>query len=209
MRYLSSMTDKHELRAAMRATRRRLAADRPQAASQVVLHLPELLETMFETSVSFAEEQKHRRFTAAVYKAQGSELSALPLAEALLERDLDLALPVAIAPDEPLEFRRWLPGDALEMDVSGVPAPLPLAEAVTPDVIFVPLLAIDARGYRLGQGGGYYDRTLARLRGQQPLPWFIGLCYVGQLVENLPDDVHDERLHGVLTEDHCSTVWKK
>ena len=203
------MIDKHQLRATMRAERKRLAAESPRAATQVVRHLPELLEIMFETSVSFAEEQKHRRFTAAVYKAQGSELDAMPLAEALSRRDVDLALPVAVSPGEALEFRRWRPGDALELDASGVPAPLALAEVVAPDVIFVPLLAIDDRGYRLGQGGGYYDRTLASLRGAKPLPWFIGLCYAGQLVENLPDEVHDERLHGVLTEAFCSTVWKK
>src|SRR5690606_30588799 len=141
MRYLSPMTDKRELRAAMRAHRKRLAHENPRAAEQVVLNLPDLLETMFETDVSFAEEQKHRRFTAAVYKAQGSELDAMPLALALQARDVDLALPVAVARDAPLEFRRWRPRDPLEIDAAGVPAPLPLAEVVSPDVIFVPCLA--------------------------------------------------------------------
>ena len=209
MRYLSPMTDKRELRAAMRAHRKRLARENPQAAEQVVLNLPDLLETMFETDVSFAEEQKHRRFTAAVYKAQGSELDAMPLALALQARDVDLALPVAVARDEPLEFRRWRPRDPLEIDAAGVPAPLPLAEVVSPDVIFVPCLAIDDHGFRLGQGGGYYDRTLSALRSTKPLPWFIGLCYVGQLVEDLPNELHDERLHGVLTEQFASTIWPK
>lgn len=203
------MTDKSELRAVMRATRKRLAAECPDAAERVIQHLPELLEIMFETSGSFAGEQKSRRFTAAVYKAVGSELSALPLAKALQARDLDLALPVATAPGEPLTFRRWAPGDPLEIDASGVPAPLPLAEVVAPDVIFIPLLAVDDRGFRLGQGGGYYDRTLNELRSAKPLPWFIGLCYVGQLVEELPDEVHDEKLHGVLTERFASTIWPK
>lgn len=203
------MTDKSELRAAMRATRKRLARETPDAAERVVRHLPELLEIMFETSGSFADEQKDRRFTAAVYKAVGSELSALPLALALQARDVDLALPVATAPQAALEFRRWAPRDPLEIDASGVPAPLPLAEVVTPDVIFLPLLAVDRRGYRLGQGGGHYDRTLHALRSADPLPWFIGLCYEGQLVEELPNEVHDEKLHGVLTERFASTIWLK
>ncbi|MGV9008634.1 5-formyltetrahydrofolate cyclo-ligase [Brevundimonas sp.] len=202
------MTDKHQLRAAMRATRKRLAVETPDAAEAVVQHLSELLEIMFETSVSFAEEQKRRRFTAAVYKAVGSELGALPLARALQAKDVDLALPVATSAGQPLVFRRWSPGDPLELDASGVPAPLPLAEVVVPDVIFIPLLAVDQRGYRLGQGGGYYDRTLHALRSASPVPWFIGLCYAGQMVDSLPEEVHDERLHGVLTEAFCTTVWK-
>jgi 5-formyltetrahydrofolate cyclo-ligase len=202
------MTDKHQLRAAMRATRKRLAAEAPDAAERVVRHLPELLEIMFEASGAFAEEQKRRRFTAAVYKAVGSELSALPLAKALASRDVDLALPVATGADEPLVFRRWSPGDPLELDASGVPAPLLLAEVVAPDVIFIPLLAVDQRGYRLGQGGGFYDRTLHALRNSGTMPWFIGLCYSGQMVDTLPEEVHDERLHGVLTEAFGSTVWK-
>lgn len=202
------MTDKQQLRAAMRATRKRLAVEITDAAERVVRYLPELLEIMFEASGSFAEEQKHRRYTAAVYKAVGSELSALPLARALISRDVDMALPVATGVGEPLVFRRWSPGDPLEIDASGVPAPLPLAEVVAPDVIFVPLLAVDQRGYRLGQGGGYYDRSLHALRDANPLPWFIGLCYAGQMIDRLPEEVHDERLHGVLTEEFCSTVWK-
>ena len=202
------MTDKHQFRAAMRATRKRLAVETPDAAEGAVQHLSQLLEIMFETSASFAEEQKRRRFTAAVYKAVGSELSALPLARALQARDVDLALPVATSAGEPLVFRRWSPGDPLELDASGVPAPLPLAEVVLPDVIFIPLLAVDQRGYRLGQGGGYYDRTLHALRSAGSLPWFIGLCYAGQMVDSLPEEVHDERLHGVLTEAFCKTVWK-
>lgn len=206
-------SDKTRLRADMRALRKQLARENPQAAQQVLLHLPELLETLFETEQSFAEERKTRQFVAAVYKAQGSELSAAPLAAHLQAQGVDLALPVATAADAPLEFRRWTRGDPLEIDVSGVPASLSLAEVVQPDVIFIPLLAFDRRGYRLGQGGGYYDRTLNRLRAAKrptwDLPHFIGLCYAGQEVEKIDNEPHDERLHGVLTERFASTVWKK
>lgn len=194
------MPAKAEIRARMRAVRKQLSRECPDAAERVVRHLPELLETMFETNVSFAEEQKHRRFIAAVYKAQGSELDALPLARALLARDVDLALPVVTAPEEALTFRRWRPGDRLELDASGTPAPLDTVEAVLPDVIFLPLLAMDRSGYRLGQGGGWYDRTLALLRKAQYPPWFIGLGYEGQQVTELPREPHDQRLDGLLTE---------
>ena len=82
------------------------------------------------------------------------------------------------------------------MDVAGCPAPLPLAEVVTPDLIVTPLLAFDRAGGRLGQGGGYYDRTFESL----PDAIRIGLAYEGQRVADLPMQDHDIRLHGVLTE---------
>ena len=95
-----------------------------------------------------------------------------------------------------MNFRRWSPGEPLELDLAGVPAPLPLAEAITPDLIVTPLLAFDAHGGRLGQGGGYYDRTFAALPGAIR----VGFAYAGQELENLPAEPHDIRLHGVLTE---------
>ena len=132
----------------------------------------------------------------AVYQAIGSELDAAPLAQALIAQGWSLCLPVVIQRDAPMIFRRWSPGEPLELDLAGVPAPLPLAETVTPALILTPLLAFDAAGGRLGQGGGYYDRTFAAL----PDVLRIGLAYAGQQVEELALEPHDQPLHGVLTE---------
>ena len=93
-------------------------------------------------------------------------------------------------------FRRWSPGEPLEMDAAGCPAPLPLAETVDPDLIVTPLLAFDDFGGRLGQGGGYYDRTFAA----RPDVIRVGLAFAGQRVDRLPTERHDIALHGVLTE---------
>jgi len=93
-------------------------------------------------------------------------------------------------------FRRWSPGEPLELDQAGVPAPLSLAETVVPELILTPLLAFDARGGRLGQGGGYYDRTFTAV----PDAIRIGFAYAGQEIDDLPVEGHDIRLHGVLTE---------
>ena len=75
-------------------------------------------------------------------------------------------------------------------------APLPLAAVVDPDLIVTPLLAFDAEGGRLGQGGGYYDRTFAA----RPDVARVGFAYAGQVVDRLDLDPHDIRLHGVLAE---------
>jgi len=180
MRYLSSMTHKHELRAAMRATRMRLAGLDPEASLRAAEHADALPPGE----------------TVAVYRAIGSEIDADGLSMALIRRGRTLCLPVVIERDAPMVFRRWSPGEPLELDEAGVPAPFPLAATVTPDVIVTPLLAFDARGGRLGQGGGYYDRTFAAL----PDAIRIGFAYAGQEMENLPLEPHDIRLHGVLTE---------
>ncbi len=70
---------------------------------------------------------------------------------------------------------------------------------MSPDLVLVPLLAFDPYGGRLGQGGGYYDRTLAQLRAERPV-FVLGLAYAGQEVERLPAETHDQPLDAVLTE---------
>ena len=174
------MTDKHELRAAMRARRKRLAQADPMAASRAADHADRLPAGDL----------------TALYRAMGSELDTDALAVALVAAGRSLCLPVVIARDQAMIFRRWAPGEPLEMDAAGCPAPLPLAETVIPDLIVTPLLAFDDFGGRLGQGGGYYDRTFAAL----PEAVRVGLAYDGQRVEALPILPHDVALHGVLTE---------
>ena len=174
------MTDKHQLRAAMRATRKRLAGLDAGAAGRAAEQAGALPPGRI----------------VAVYRAIGSELDVDALSHALIQAGRELCLPVVIARDAPMIFRRWSPGEPLELDEAGVPAPFPLAEVVEPEVILTPLLAFDARGGRLGQGGGYYDRTFAA----RPETVRIGFAYAGQQVDDLPVEPHDIRLHGVLTE---------
>ncbi len=174
------MTDKHQLRAVMRATRKRLAGLDAGAA---------------ERAAEQADALPPGRLVA-VYRAIGSELDVESLSLALIRADRELCLPVVVERDAPMIFRRWSPGEPLELDKAGVPAPFPLAGVVDPDLILTPLLAFDARGGRLGQGGGYYDRTFAA----RPDVTRIGFAYAGQEVDDLPAEAHDVRLHGVLTE---------
>lgn len=173
-------TPKRELRAAMRAERKRLAGLDPSAAMRAADHAGDLPPGDL----------------VAVYRAVGSELDAAPLAAALIAAGRELCLPVVVEADAAMIFRRWAPGEPLEPDLVGVAAPLPLAETVEPDLIVTPLLAFDARGWRLGQGGGHYDRTFAAVPGATR----VGLAYAGQEVAGLEIEPHDVRLHGVLTE---------
>ena len=171
---------KSELRSAMRAERRRLSGLDPEAAGRAAGHVSALPPGD----------------PVAVYRAIGSELDTDALSLALIGQGRSLCLPVVLERDAAMVFRRWTPGEPLELDQAGVPAPLPLAELVTPELILTPLLAFDADGGRLGQGGGYYDRTFEAL----PQALRIGFAYAGQQVTSLLLEGHDIRLHGVLTE---------
>ena len=80
-----------------------------------------------------------------------------------------------------------------------IPVPPETADVVEPDVLLVPLLAFDAEGFRLGYGGGFYDRTIERLRSIKPVVT-IGVAYAAQQVDKVVRGEHDERLDWILTE---------
>ncbi len=109
-----------------------------------------------------------------------------------------LCLPVMEAKGKPLLFRAWSPGDPLEEVMWGIREPLKTAAVVEPDIVLGPLLAFDVHGYRLGYGGGFYDRTLARLRALKPVV-AIGIALDEQKVDAVPHADYDERLDWVLT----------
>ncbi|MDE2362714.1 MAG: 5-formyltetrahydrofolate cyclo-ligase [Hyphomicrobiales bacterium] len=129
-----------------------------------------------------------------------SELSTRPLLEALAAAGYATALPVMTATAKPLHFRRWSPGDPLDVGSLGLAEPLPAAAPATPVVLFTPLAAFDSRGHRIGYGGGSFDATLAALRAGRKTT-AIGLAYATQEVERVPEEAHDQALDYILTEE--------
>lgn len=109
------------------------------------------------------------------------------------------ALPAVVRPDQPLAFRRWQSGDALVKGMYAIPSPRPRAPLVRPDIIIAPLLACDEAGHRLGYGGGFYDRTIARLRDQRAI-LVVGIGYAAQQIGCLPVDEFDQPLDWLVTE---------
>lgn len=137
----------------------------------------------------------------------GAELSPWPVLRRLQAAGARIALPAAPRPHAPLVFRAFAPDQTLEPDAAKIPSPTAEAEGLVPDLIIAPLIGFDRDGYRLGQGGGYYDRTLAALRAAGPL-LVIGLAYAGQEVERAPRDDHDQPLDAILTETGYHPVGK-
>jgi 5-formyltetrahydrofolate cyclo-ligase len=106
------------------------------------------------------------------------------------------ALPVVVAEAQPLAFREWTPETPLAPDRYGIPTPT-AGEWLRPDLILLPLNGFDAAGYRLGYGGGYFDRTLAAL---SPRPLAVGVGFEINRVDSIRPAVHDQRLDWIVTE---------
>ena len=142
--------------------------------------------------------------TVAGYFPIGSEADVKPLLTKLYQLGWGCLLPVVIAVDEKLIFRKWKPDDNLILSNLRIFEPAACQPVGKPNMLLVPLLAFDMQGYRLGYGGGYYDRTLKVLRSKaknknQKL-MVIGVCYAGQRVENVPHNEFDQRIDAVITE---------
>jgi len=133
------------------------------------------------------------------------ELDPRFLMNALMRAGYRTALPVVAAPNTPLAFRLWGAGDPLEAGVFGTHQPSAEAPEVIPHALIVPLLAYDADCYRLGWGGGFYDRTLA---AHSEIKAF-GFAYSAQIVDHVPRENHDWPLQGVITEDGIILPNKK
>jgi 5-formyltetrahydrofolate cyclo-ligase len=125
----------------------------------------------------------------------GSEIDTRPLLDALHDRGHAIALPVTPPRGRPLFFRPWSPGTPMARGPMGTQHTAE-GDPVTPDWLIIPLLAFDRTGARLGYGGGYYDRTLALLRGATS----IGVAYAAQEIAQVPTGPHDIRLTAIATE---------
>jgi 5-formyltetrahydrofolate cyclo-ligase len=189
------MEDWNEIRAWRRAMRaelisRRLAvprADRPRVRSAVrdsiVAHFPEL-----------------RHACIGFYWPFKAEIDLRHLVRDLIALGAEAALPVVVEKQQPLEFWTWRPRMKLGRGIWNIPVP---AEQVTvrPTALLVPLVGFDAAGYRLGFGGGYYDRTLATL---DPKPLTIGIGYELGRLNTIYPQPHDIPLDAIVTEAGCA-----
>ena len=125
-----------------------------------------------------------------------NEYDARHLAAALRRRGAQTAMPVVVAPKTPLVFREWHPGVKLVDGVLGIPYPVDSFEVI-PDSVLLPMLGWDGDGYRLGYGGGFFDRTLAALANR---PRVIGVAYEQAYLKTIQPQPHDIPVDFVVTE---------
>jgi 5-formyltetrahydrofolate cyclo-ligase len=135
------------------------------------------------------------------YLPVDDEFDVLPLLRAAAARGLATGLPVVPGKGEPLIFRAWAPDGPLVDGVLGIPVPPEAADNVVPNLLFVPMLAFDDAGYRLGYGGGFYDRTLSLLRAERAGTLAFGVAFAAQRVDVVPRNNLDEPLDWIITEE--------
>jgi 5-formyltetrahydrofolate cyclo-ligase len=110
--------------------------------------------------------------------------------------NLQFCLPVVVVRGQPLEYWRWTPGDAMQSGVWGIQIPA-CRDVVLPDLMIAPLLGFDRDHYRLGNGGGYFDRTLA---ARADRPFVIGVGYASGELQTIHPQPHDVPMDLILTE---------
>jgi len=169
---------------------------------QAVLHRDRLdrnSENMEEAVDRFFREIKPQKGQiVAGYWPKGTEFDARYILDDLLKKDFLCALPVTEKSSKLMKFARWNDGDELEEGLFGIKQPKNKVW-VEPDIVLVPFLAFDRKGYRLGYGGGYYDVTLEYLRKQKSI-MAVGVGYAQQAVLfTLPVEEHDQRLDWIIT----------
>ena len=172
------------LRTRMKGWRRQLAAQDHADFSRKIC---DILEDHFHPTPS----------PFAFYYPITKEPDIQPLMHEWYAAGVAVCLPRVVTACEPLEFYLWQPNVRLTMDEAGIFAPpADPAIRVVPKQIFIPCLGLDKAGYRLGYGGGYYDRTLPLMPGVKT----IGVLFSGQLLDDIRPQAHDVPLDGWITE---------
>ena len=178
-----------EIKAWRRAMREQLIAARmavpAEARAEAAVAIAEQLAELVKPGQIFS-----------FYWPMKGELDFRPLAARLHAQGVVPALPVVVEKRRPMVFRPWAPRAAMRRGIWNIPEPQ-TEETVAPDITLAPVVGFSDDGYRLGYGGGYFDRTLASLA---PRPLSIGVGLEIQRIDTIRPMAHDIRLDAIMTE---------
>ncbi len=195
------MADKNNLDAMKAEMRKQQAAIRAEAAIA-----DKASDTDAALIAATYADEIYRRFNltsdsiVSGYWPIKTELSPLPLLQALRAKGVKTALPTTPKPNAALIFKMWDQDTPLVQGLFGTSEPSSDAPICTPDLLLVPMLAFDRAGFRLGYGGGFYDRSLTFLRQLGHKAIAIGFAYAAQMTDAVPVNDHDAKLDAILTE---------
>lgn len=190
---------KDVLRARMKKIREKLHSTNDKAARKVAAQLLMLPELAVEIQRGIRAEDIAPHIVAG-YMPINSEIDCHYILKALSAIQCRIALPVMRGGRKPLSFREWDLQAQLQDGAYAIREPKADLPYVMPDIMLIPLLSFDAAGYRLGYGGGFYDRTLAEYRDKGHDFTAIGVAYDGQRRDDIPADKYDMPLDIIVTE---------
>lgn len=185
--------EKKRLRKKLATLRNAIGAEERAGFNEALSHI-----TLDFINQSLALQTSSVKAIIGGYYPIGSECNDRAVMAALARQGHTVALPAVKAGQKRLDFRIWNLDDDLIKDDFSIPAPGKDAETVLPDVFLVPLLGFDRKGYRLGYGKGYYDRTLGFIKSQKSI-LTVGLAFAIQEVDVVPFDKFDIPLDYILT----------
>jgi len=195
------MTDQSETLDALDQAKADLRKQQAKRRAEAAINAEQAAQTLAQTGATLIESfDLGSNDTVAGYWPIKTELDPRPLMAALANQGIATALPATPKPGQPLIFHEWVEGDAMIDGLYGTSEPRPESPICYPTLVLVPMLAFDDRGYRLGYGGGFYDRSLAGLRQRGGVVRALGIAYDAQRVEAVPIGPYDARLDAVLTE---------
>ena len=180
-----------EIRTWRRAERTRLIAARMAAPVAERRAWSAQLEAHLERVIA-----RHAPRCVGFYWPFKAEFDPRPVIHRLLAAGCAAALPAVLAPKSAMEFRRWTPDSPMEAGVYDIPVPKE-RDVVVPDLVLAPVVGFDAARYRLGYGGGYFDRTLAAL---EPRPLANGVGFELARLPTVYPQPHDIPMTAVVTE---------
>jgi len=175
--------------AAEKAAARKAAYARRKSA-----HSDELTRAGVDRLIAFLDPYKGKALSG--YMAIRTEIDPLRAMCAMAKHGI-VGVPIIVGEGKPLEFRRWNAYAPMIEGPFGAQVPID-AEVIVPQVMIVPMVAFDAAGHRLGYGGGFYDRTLEKLRAAGPVV-AVGFAYAAQQVDALPHEPTDQPLDAIVT----------
>jgi 5-formyltetrahydrofolate cyclo-ligase len=139
--------------------------------------------------------ERHRPASLGLFWPIQAEPDLREIYPELQKMGIQLALPLVLSKQQPLIFLEWKTGDVMDRDDYGIPVPQQRERSLMPDVLLIPCVGFNREKFRMGYGGGYYDRTLAR----QPRPAAIGIAYA-QAQADFPAQSHDIAMDHIMTE---------
>ncbi len=180
-----------ELRHWRNAERRRLIDERMKYSARRRAEFAKMISQYLGRLLNRAESQ----IISFCWPFKG-EPDLRELMAGLSERNNTIALPVVVERNRPMIFKSWRPGEALDRGIWNIPVPRDGRE-VLPDIILAPVVGFDSHGFRLGYGGGYFDRTLAAMTHG---PTSYGVAYIKSNIPTIYPQSYDIPMNAIVTE---------